>query len=354
VPSPRRPADTYDPAARIPLSLRVRAPIKAAMEKAIEISGRSLMAEAEYRLEWYDEHERRSGGPRTLQLSQILCSISLLLFPDENDWLDNAENYAVVRDAWVEAIDNRAPPEPVPPELEITLVEQAEAGRRLIAELATTSNPRRQAHLRSLLWSLAKLAAFDDATRAEFAVAASTPFEPVPWADRPPTPPVPADWTASPLDHLSSAWQIARAVSLGRQTQGEPDELAIAAHLLGDVNLRQHGGIPDRVQTAEELLEYRAELSARASVADIEAVEPETIEPQDAANEAAKSDAPEAVDLVEHRLWRTFSMLARLDPDKFPQRTAAIFSLLRLLSKDPSLPSEVRAEFAAIASGETK
>jgi len=51
MPTPRRPAETYDPAARVPLSFRVRPAVKARIVQAAEASGRSLMAEVETLME---------------------------------------------------------------------------------------------------------------------------------------------------------------------------------------------------------------------------------------------------------------------------------------------------------------
>jgi hypothetical protein len=355
LPRPRRPIDSFEPGTLATFNFRGPVETRRRIQSRAEGSGASMIDETLQLIHWALDHQQRLGGVRVMHFLLTLAEIAQLLYEDDS-WLDDPLRFAVVRDAWVEAVDNRAPPAKIAPPPEITIVEQAEAGRGLIAELQRASDARRRAHLCNLLWSLAQVREFDDATRAEFAVAASTPFEmPQAGEERPPTPPVPANWIAGPRDHFASAWQIARATLLG-QTGGEPDERAIAGCLVADGGLRHHGGIPDGVTTAEQLLEYRAELSAPAAGGDVEAVEPAAVEPRAAANEAAKSDEaePAAVDPVEHRLWRAFSMLAQLDADKFPRRTQAILTLVRLLSKDPSLPDRVRAEFEEIARGETE
>jgi hypothetical protein len=313
-----RPRKPGVPGQRSALGLRVTWEIKERLDAAARANGRSQSQEAEARIEWSFDHEKQLGGPRTLHLVQLLAAVSQLLFPNEDEWLDDPENYPVVRDAWVEAIDNRAP-------TPISLDDKIATGRRLVAELMTTADRRHQAHLRSILTTMSRDETFAREVRDEFATAAM--FEP-PQAveERPPTPPVPSDWAASAVDHMNSAWQTARAMALS-QIEREPDDLAIATCLLGDVELRRHGGVPDGLTTAAELLRYRAGLSASPStVSDVEAVEP-----------------------AQHALWRGLSLLAAIDPEKFPRRTKALRDLFRLMSRDPGLPDDVRAEFRQAA-----
>jgi len=300
------------------MSLRVRQPIRTRIEQASDAKGRSLVAEAEHRLEWYDEHERQMGGPRTLPLLQVLTGISRSMYAHEDLWLDDRERYLEVVAAWHEALVTLAPAP------KITIEEQIAAGRRLVAELLSTADVRRREHLRHLLGTMSKNAEFGAEVCAEFAAAAA--FEPTQVEDRPPTPPVPSDWSATPRVHFDSAWQMARAALLG-STPGEPDDLAIAAYLIDDVEFRLHGGVPQSLTTAEELVRYRAGLLGQPSL----------------------EAAPPAAEPQQHALWRGLQLIAGLDGEKFPRRTKALRDLLRLLARDPALSDEIRREFVTAA-----
>jgi hypothetical protein len=345
-----RPALPTVPGQRSKIQVLLEPDIKARIDEHARANGTTHSIEGGRYLRLGLEYEARLGGPQTHRRLQLLAELAKTVYDDENEWIGDRDRELEMIGVWHEAMLRLAPP------AKITIDEQIAAGRRLVAQLVTTTDPRRQAHLRSLLSTMARVEAFDDATRAEFAQAAVVAL---PQAAEEPLPPAPAravlDWAATPADHLNSAWQTARAMVLGEGRR--PDVSAIAAYLLDDADLRRIGGVPQAVVTVEELLEYRGELVATPPP-QIEQPPPvgdvEVVEPHGAANDTAKSDEPQADDPVEHRLWRAFSMLAHLDPDKFPRRTKAILTLLRLLSKDPSLPTAVRAEFEAITRGKTK
>jgi hypothetical protein len=367
LPRRRRPIESYQPGELATVNIRLPVEDRAMLDRRIQITGTNLRDESSYLIRWALNHQEQLGGPGVAQFLVALAGIANFLSPG-GKWLVDPEEFPVVRDALVEMIDARTPLQ------KITIEEQVAAGRGLISQVVATTDPRRRTHLQELLGAMAQNSEFPEGVRREFVEGAK--FEPAPWADRPPTPPVPADWVATPLDHLNSAWQIARATLLG-QIGSEPDDMAIAGYLVDDAWLRHHGGVPPSVSTAEELLEFRDELTAVPALVGqgkideedlghtvkIDAIEkrrlsarpPKRVEmPVEAANEAAKSDAVEADDPLQFRLWRAFSLLASLDAERFPRRTQAILTLLQLLSKDPSLPSEVRDEFAALARGEAK
>jgi len=96
MPMPRRPADTYEPSARVPMNFRVTRELRARLEQAADASGRSLMAEAEFRLSQSFAAEDQLGGPRAAPFFRSLSEEVTAYYGDDS-WLRDPVKFEVVR-----------------------------------------------------------------------------------------------------------------------------------------------------------------------------------------------------------------------------------------------------------------
>lgn len=225
------------PGQKFSLGLRITGETKQLLEREADATGRTQSEQATHCIYWYFEHVRRFGGPRSFHLFMLLAETAQVLFPNEDDWLNDRASYDQVLRSWTEVLDHRAPPpidrkeqiasarevidemraehdparreqlrailldlsiDPRLPshirleaigaatlevpgiagpsaeaESDITLEDKIVSGRRLAAELVATGDPQRQAHLQGLLTSLSRVAEFPDEVREEFRRAVS-------------------------------------------------------------------------------------------------------------------------------------------------------------------------------------
>jgi hypothetical protein len=118
----------------------------------------------------------------------------------------------------------------------ISFAEMIGAGRRVIDQLAAARDPTRRAHLQQTLGALALIPGIDEATRAEFAKAATNPPEPLPAAS---TAPAPEETRAAEVSLFEAAWNIAEKLTHGAaptpeeigETFAQDDKLIFIAKL---------------------------------------------------------------------------------------------------------------------------
>jgi hypothetical protein len=340
------------------LGIKVTGELKGLLDSAADISGLTQSQEASARIKLtFDLY-----GTRLQHLVQLVVDTARSMYPHEDQWLDNRKRYLEVVSAVHKMLLDHAPPP------EVSLEEMVAAGRERVALLAATTDPNYAAYLRSLIGTLSRVESFPASVREEFALAATA--EPSPITERPPAaPPIAPDWVAAALTHLNSAWQMARVAVLNMTGGGaEPDPLAIAAYLAGNAELRQHGGIPARLRTAEQIWRFREDLMANpppsgeaetldSLLAWLAGPPPQsTSEPGPAPIPESEADtddpgtdgAPTVDPYVQQAIDLGRKLITHLDPEK-PRGAAASRKMLETLSRTPGLPSKIAHEFKRAA-----
>jgi hypothetical protein len=319
MPKPRRRSDTYDPNARVPLSLRVRPALKAKMEEMVEQTGRSLMVEAEGLIERALEYQEKRGGQRIERLLDLLGSVSRVAFEHEDLWLDDRRNWDAMMHLWSETLDAQAPPSldrqeqisaarwtvdefrretdgsrrehlrqvllsmstdgrlpshvrlecmgaavmEEPQDEPITVDQVVEAGRGIAAEMIAATTSRRREHLHERLASMAQLAILPAPIRAEFQRALESPVVKLPSA-APPSGPTPDEWRSRPVHLFDAAWRLAGIASGRIKT---PDEAMIAQAFAADESLFALAEMPGVAHDATAVLRYRQQIEQQRAPA---------------------------------------------------------------------------------------
>lgn len=276
MPAHRRHSASYAVSDRVPMSFRVRPALKAKMEAATALSGRSLMHETESILESHFENQDRMGGARVEHLLKSLAEAAQKQYPGGDGWLDDTEAYAVVADGWYDMI---AAGRPIDITAEIARVHE------MLDEFPTL--PRRlKPRFRNILAAKAELTRLPDELRAKIWQAIEPPPDEAP--DEAEVGRTAAVLSISPAEArqmigrsqafddfdamiddskeailaaakpVMAAWVAASqtlAVVLGRL----PTEQEVAEHFAGSVELQLVAGF-QRQQSSERLLGYRAEI----------------------------------------------------------------------------------------------
>jgi hypothetical protein len=82
----------------VPLSFRVRPALKAKMEQAVAVDGRTLMSEIESRIEWSFDHLERLGGERVARLLEGMAAAAAA--KAGVDWMDDPDRFVAVEELW--------------------------------------------------------------------------------------------------------------------------------------------------------------------------------------------------------------------------------------------------------------
>jgi hypothetical protein len=157
MPAHRRPSDTYDPAARVPVSFRLRPSAKARVEQRVSETGRTLANEFEGLIDWALDHQDRLGGPRAAALLEAMAQAALSRHGP--GWIDDPAAFGQVEKMWQGMLRTARP---VTDERQIReLLGAIEAAREQIAQF-----PQLKRELLSLGRWIASVQAADD-ERAE-------------------------------------------------------------------------------------------------------------------------------------------------------------------------------------------
>ena len=111
MPRHRRPADSYEVGSRVPLNVRTTRERRQQLEAAADESGRSLLAELEYRLDQSFAVEDRFA-PRTVKIFGDLARSVAGFYGDS--WLDDPRRYAMVRERVIDWLRPVSPASYVP------------------------------------------------------------------------------------------------------------------------------------------------------------------------------------------------------------------------------------------------
>jgi hypothetical protein len=225
MPKPRRCSDTYDPNARVPLSLRVRPLLKGKMESIVRQTGRSLMVEAEGLLEWAIEYRERMGS-RTTRLLELLGSVSRVAFEREDLWFGDRQNWDAMMHLWSETLDAQAPPS-------TSRQEQIAAARWTVDRFRSEKDPRQRAHLQQLLLAMSTDGRLPQHVRLECAGAATM--------EQPNQPPV-----SPPAITLEQQIEAGRGIAAGLAIGSDPRRRSHLRELLSA--MAQLEGLPEDIR----------------------------------------------------------------------------------------------------------